>query len=860
MLLLTTVLVLWYNIKSEKKYKEVIYMKKILAVDGNSIINRAFYGIKLLDNGKGLYTNAIFGMINILQKNIDLVSPDICIAAFDLPAPTFRHKMYSEYKAGRHKMPDELAMQLPYAKKVLSAMGFTVVEKEGYEADDILGTVANTGDRLGYHSYILTGDRDSLQLISDTTNVLLAKTNETLLMDKERFKEMFLVDVSQFIDLKALMGDSSDNIPGVAGIGEKSAVKLLTEFDSLDNLYENYQNSSLTAGVKNKLMSGKENAYLSKKLATIERNVPLDIELSDILYNGIDNDSAYLLFKELGFTKFIEKYHLNEGLSNKEVESSAALSEKTYDAIDLSFAKPNAEYAVSFENGIFSAFDGSCIYRTESTEQIKDFLNSALIVCADSKAFYHAMYQHGIEFSNAAFDCVLGAYVTDSNTEYDKEKVFNLYYDGQSPEEAVKIFFSAKKIREQLAKVNGESLLYDIELPLARILFEMEQSGFMLDVDGLKAYGDTLSFNLEIIENRIYDYAGREFNINSPKQLGEILFEELGLPAQKKTKSGYSTSAEVLEKLKIYHPIVSLILEYRKLGKLIGTYVDGLIAAADEKGKVHTSFKQAATATGRLSSAEPNLQNIPIKSEEGRTLRKFFIPEKSGNVLIDADYSQIELRLLADISNDKEMIDAFNGGVDIHTSTAANVFGVDIEHVTPLLRKRAKAVNFGIMYGMGEFSLANDLGIPIKEAKSYIESYLANYPSITEYFERTKSEAYEKGYVETMFGRRRYIPELRSSNKNLKAFGERIARNSPIQGSAADIIKVAMINVRNRFLRECPEAKIILQVHDELLVEAPETKKDVALTILTEEMENAVSLKVILSTESGFGENWYECK
>lgn len=835
-------------------------MKKILAVDGNSIINRAFYGIKLLDNGKGLFTNAIFGMINILQKNIDLVEPDVCIAAFDLSAPTFRHKMYSEYKAGRHKMPEELAMQLPYAKKVLSAMGFTVIEKEGYEADDILGTVSKMSDDLGYRAYLLTGDRDSLQLITDTTNVLLVKTNETITVDKEKFKELFSVDVSQFIDLKALMGDSSDNIPGVAGIGEKSAVKLLTEFGSLDNLYENYESSSLTAGVKNKLAVGKENAYLSKNLATIDRCAPIELDLSTAISDGIDNDSAYALFKELGFTKFIEKYKLTEGNSKASENNFEETATKEYSILDISDADTDKEFAVIFDENTLSAFDGECIYKSDNKAKISEFLSVVKIICADSKAFYHKMHTAGISFSDAAFDCVLGAYVVDSNTEYNAEKVFGAYCDNENAEECVKTFYCARKIREKLSEINGESLLFDIELPLARILFEMERDGFKLDTEGLKAYGSTLSFNLEIIENQIYGYAGKEFNVNSPKQLGEVLFEELQLPAQKKTKSGYSTNAEVLERLKNYHPIIPLILEYRKLGKLIGTYVDGLIAAADEHGKVHTSFKQAATATGRLSSAEPNLQNIPIKSEEGRKLRKFFIPEKEGNVLIDADYSQIELRLLADIANDKEMIDAFNQGVDIHTSTASAVFGVPLEGVTPLLRKRAKAVNFGIMYGMGEFSLANDLGIPIKEAKSYIESYLANYPSITEYFEKTNEDAYANGYVETMFGRRRYIPELKSSNKNLKAFGERIARNSPIQGSAADIIKVAMINVRNRFNKECPEARIILQVHDELLVEAPESKKDLALEILTEEMRNAVSLKVTLLAEAGFGENWYECK
>lgn len=835
-------------------------MKKILAVDGNSIINRAFYGVRPLDNGKGLQTNAIYGMITILQKNIDAVSPDVKIAAFDLSAPTFRHKMYSEYKAGRHKMPDELAMQLPYAKKVLDALGFTVIEKEGYEADDIIGTVSKLGEDNGYFTYILTGDRDSLQLISDKTNVLLAKNNETLTVDPDKLREMFSVDVSQFIDLKAIMGDSSDNIPGVPGIGEVGAVKLLTEFGSLDNIYASYETASITPGIKKKLAAGREKAYLSKTLATIDRNVPLDLALGACEQKSMDNDTLYDIFRELNFAKFIQKYAL---LQQKDVKTQQNNAPICIQQIPLMDNFVSCEYAIDIaDDGTLFAFDGDKIYVTAKKDLIAKFLSTVKFICTDSKSFYHKLDILGLPHATAAFDCVLSAYVVDSNTEYDEAKVISLYCDSdyENSEKCVKICFIAQKLREMLKEINGESLLYNIELPLAEILYEMERDGFKLDTAGLSEYGDHLRNELKRIENKIYTYAEREFNINSPKQLGEVLFEDLQLPAQKKTKNGYSTSAEILEKLKLYHPIIPLILEYRKLGKLIGTYVDGLIYAADENGKVHSSFKQAATATGRLSSAEPNLQNIPIKSEEGRMLRRFFIPSSEGSILIDADYSQIELRLLAETANDTEMINSFNNGSDIHTSTASNVFGVPFDEVTPLLRKRAKAINFGIMYGMGEFSLSNDLGISIKEAKSYIESYLANYPSITEYFEKTKSEAYEKGYVETMFGRRRYIPELRASNKMQKAFGERIARNSPIQGSAADIIKIAMINVHKRLRAECPEASIILQVHDELLVEAPIDSKDLAMKILTEEMQNAVSLKVELSVETGFGDNWYECK
>ena len=848
---------MWYNYNN-KLQKEVAHMKKLLAVDGNSIINRAFYGIRLLDNGKGVYTNAIFGMINILQKNMDAVKPDYCAVAFDLKAPTFRHKMYPEYKAGRHKMPDELAAQFPYAKKVLSAMGFTIIEKEGYEADDILGTVAKLAEQNGCESYILTGDRDSLQLIDGDTTVLLAKTNETVIVTPEKLKEMFSVSVAQFVDLKALMGDSSDNIPGVAGIGEKTAAKLLCEFGTLDSLYEKYLESSLTDGMKNKLTAGKENAFLSRTLATINCDVPLDVCIDDLRYDGMDKAATYDIFRELGFYKFIERYGLTPS-DTVSAEEGSTSSPFDYEKAALSDAQ-SGEYCVSFDGGVLNAFDGKTLYSSGDTDIIKDFLLANKVVCADSKALYTVLEESGIRYRGASFDCVLAAYVINSNTEYTAEKVFDMYGACASDVEAVRVYSILSDLKTALADVKGEDILYSVELPVAAILCDMERTGFLLDVEGLRQYGNTLAEELAGIEEQIYFHAGKKFNINSPKQLGEVLFDEMGLPAQKKTKTGYSTGAEVLEKIKLYHPIVPLILDYRMLGKLIGTYVEGLISAADGDGKVHTVFKQAATATGRLSSAEPNLQNIPIKTELGKYLRKFFLPSREDYVLIDADYSQIELRLLAHIADDEHMIDAFNSGADIHTATAAKVFGVPRESVTPLLRKRAKAVNFGIMYGMGEFSLAADLGISMKEAKGYIESYFAKYPKITEYFERTNKEAYELGYVTTLLGRRRYIPELSSSNRNLRAFGERVARNSPIQGSAADIMKLAMVNVDRRFRKECPEARILLQVHDELLVEAPKEKCDLAMKLLREEMENAVSLSVQTSVECSSGETWYDCK
>ena len=676
-------------------------------------------------------------------------------------------------------------------------------------------------------------------------------------VDESNFSTVYPVPLSQFVDLKALMGDSSDNIPGVPGVGEKTAAKLLKDFGSLDAIFDGYAASSLSPSLKKKLESGRESAFLSRELATIVRDAPIDFSVSDAEYKGFDKAEAYALFKELNFTKFIEKY----GLSENDTGTFAANGDlpKEYALCALSEAKAG-EYTASFTDGQLSAFDGECIYRSDDADAITEFLNKNKIIAIDSKALYNELEKCGIRFRSAAFDCILCAYVCDSNVEYTVEKLFSMYGAAEHEEACVRAYSILHALKDKLSEVEGEELLYEIELPLAAILCDMERSGFRIDVDGLRGYGAQLSAQLEEIEYKIYEYAEGEFNINSPKQLGEVLFERLELPVQKKTKTGYSTNAEVLEKIKLYHPIVPLILEYRKLGKLIGTYVDGLISAADSEGKVHSVFKQAATATGRLSSAEPNLQNIPIKTEEGRYLRRFFIPSKDKNVFIDADYSQIELRLLASISGDEGMCEAFNNGADIHTTTAATVFAVPFEEVTPTMRKRAKAVNFGIMYGMGEYSLAEDLGIPMKEAKTYIESYLARFPRITEYFERTKESAYADGYVSTMLGRRRYIPELKASNKMLRAFGERVARNSPIQGSAADIMKIAMIRVAERLKRECPSARLILQVHDELLVEAPQNEQELARRILCEEMENAVSLNVRLSVEAGVGATWYECK
>ena len=828
-------------------------MKKILAVDGNSIINRAFYGIRALTTADGLNTNALYGMINIIEKQVALLNPDYCVMAFDLKEPTFRHKMYDGYKAGRRPMPPELAEQFPIAKECASALGFSVLEKAGYEADDILGTIATMADREGYEAYIMTGDRDSLQLIDPNVHVLLATNTDTIDMSEEKFKEKYGVLPSQFVDVKALMGDSSDNIPGVAGIGEKTALKLIEEYGSLDRLYERLPEANHTPSLRAKLENGKDSAYMSKKLSAIFCEVPLDIEFADIEYHGIDRARTYELFKRLEFSKFIDKFGLSpEETGSVESENEYSVSDKKIYSIAT-----GVTVSVSFDGEKYILFDGENIYYSDDVSA--EFIESHECVCYDCKNLYHITGKR-----NFGYDVMLGAYVVDSNMSgYDMPKLVSRILKktySESISNVVYIYELYPVIKNRISESGESELMEKIEMPLAEVLCDMEEKGFYIDRDGIKAYGEKLAQTGDMLAERIYVYAGGEFNINSPKQLGEVLFERLCLPSGKKTKTGYSTNAEVLEKLRPYHPIIDDILEYRKVAKLKSTYVDGLLKAAGDDGRVHTNFKQTGTATGRLSSTEPNLQNIPIRTELGRELRKYFLPKNSDYVLLDADYSQIELRLLAHISGDQNMIDAFRSGEDIHTSTAAAVFGVDIDSVTPELRKRAKAVNFGIVYGIGDFSLSQDLGISRMQAKKYIESYLASYPAINRYLNDVVKEAKKQGYVTTMLGRRRYIPELSAQNKNLQHFGERIAMNSPIQGSAADIIKIAMINVHRRLVQRGIDASLILQVHDELLIEANKNCADEAMTILVEEMENAVSISVPLEADAAMGENWFDAK
>ena len=851
-------------------------MKTLLCIDGNSILNRAFYGIRALSAKDGTPTNALYGMINIFSKHIEEYKPDFAAVAFDLKAPTFRHKMYDEYKAGRHAMPEELVAQMPIAKQIVPILGLHVLQKEGYEADDILGTLAAMARVYGEdcRALILTGDRDSLQLIDANTNILLATNQDTLVMDREAFFAKYGVQPEQFVDVKALMGDSSDHIPGVPGIGEKTALKLISEYGSLDGVYEALPTAKHTPSVRAKLENGKESAYLSQALARICCEVPMTETLDDLVYTGLDRAAAREMFTRLEFSGYIKRFGLDaeeihelpavaisaevDPTSPHIAQESSALTEVT-DLSDLSGERIGFDY----RDGCATLTDGVHVLRySGDLSELQKYLADKQIVAYDCKSLYRALSAAGCHWRACTFDVMLAAWVDDPGQgSYALDRLSVAYLGEILQEQTPAAFYAWRMVEpltQRLQKSGQYELLMDIEMPLAAVLADMEDYGCLVDREGIARYGMLLDAHTTQLEERIHFSAGGPFNINSPKQLGEVLFERLGLPAGKKTKTGYSTNAEVLEKLKKYHPIIEDILEYRQMTKLKSTYVDGLLSVVDESGRVHTTFKQTGTATGRLSSAEPNLQNIPIRTELGRELRRYFIPKNEDYVLLDADYSQIELRLLAVISNDQAMKQAFIEGADIHTSTACRVFGVDPDGVSVELRKRAKAINFGIVYGMGEFSLAEDLHISRAAAKEYIESYMASYPGVSRYLSDIVKKAYEDGYVTTMFGRRRNIPELSASNKNVKAFGERVAMNSPIQGTAADIIKIAMIRVDQALKASGYDAKLILQVHDELIVECRKEHCEAVLQILQNEMEKAVSLSVPMSVDAKWGKDWYE--
>ena len=843
-------------------------MKTLLVIDGNSILNRAYYGIRPLTNKDGLHTHAVYGMMNIVLHHIEERKPDFCAVAFDRKAPTFRHARYDGYKANRKGMPAELAEQLPCAKQCMKYLGLCVLEGDGYEADDILGTCAFMAEQ-DTQVYILTGDRDAFQLIRDNITVLLASTGETKVFDREAFGLKYGVTPEQFVDVKALMGDSSDNIPGVSGIGEKTALKLIIDYDSLDGLYENIDDGRVKGATLEKLKNGKESAYLSQFLARIKTDVPLGIENESLKKCDISAPELKEVLTALELASMIKRLKLDrlEGSEEKAENTSFKEEASSYESQNISWdelVNKNIKYCSFFEKeGSVNIFDGKTNFVLPyENDRINKFLNdeSRTVIVYDSKKL---CLEHG-RAECKIFDICLAAYVVNSSEgKYTLDRLALKYLstvvNGETLESRI-LFDLAYELNEKLKESSQSDLYYNIEQPLSPVLADMEKHGFKVDTEGLKAYSDKLSSMCEEYAEAIYFEAGHEFNINSPKQLASVLFDELKLPVSKKTKTGYSTNAEILEKLRPYHTIIDRILSYRQVAKLRSTYCDGLLSVADENGLIHSSFNQTVTATGRLSSSEPNLQNIPIRTALGRELRRFFIPKNEDYVLIDADYSQIELRVLAAISGDVNMINAFKSGEDIHRVTASQVFSVPLEGVTDELRKRAKAVNFGIVYGISGFSLGEDIGVSKYDADRYIKSYYAKYPEIEAYLSQTVADAKNDGFVTTVFGRRRYIPELTSSKKSLQAFGSRVAMNSPIQGAAADIIKIAMIKVDKALKDSALDARLILQVHDELILEAHRDCADKAAQILKAEMENAVSLGVDMVAEVGVGKNWFECK
>ena len=862
---------------------------KLLVIDGNSIVNRAFYGIRLLTTKQGEYTNAIYGFLTIMLKLKEMSKPDAVAIAFDVHAPTFRHKMYDAYKAGRHAMPDELRQQIPELKKLLALLGYKTVECEGWEADDILGTLAAECRKNGDECFIATGDRDSLQLAHGGVKVLLARTKMgqavTDVYDEEAIIQEYGVTPEQLIQVKALQGDSSDNIPGVQGVGPKTALDLIARYKDVDSIYADLDSLDIKAGVKAKLERDKDNAYLSLKLGEIRTDAPVDTDINSYVISCEDSAKATAEMVRLELYSLIPKYDLN---ANDAVEVKTEEKPKEITSSVCENAKPLFErikgrdtyvYPVIVENEICDLLfdlDGEIVDLPQEAEGYVDFIKAFFESEETKKYTYYAKFLYrlaaklGIECRGVCGDLMLSAYLLQpSDSKYDIDHLC-MEYSVRKPEvknalggEDENVAFAAvlrplfEKTGMKLEEANQQKLLSEIELPLSRVLAKMEIEGFSVDKKGIEDLGKRLGVRIDELTKLIYESVGYEFNINSTKQLGVALFEDLHLPCKKKTKTGYSTNAEVLEGLRGRHPVIDYILEYRSLTKLKSTYCDGLLKVIAEDGRIHTFFNQVETRTGRISSLEPNLQNIPIRTELGREMRKFFTA-KEGSLLVDADYSQIELRVLSDLADDENMINAFNNGDDIHTITASQVFGLPVELVTKELRSRAKAVNFGIVYGIGAYSLANDIGVSNKEAKAYIDSYLKHYSGVDRYMTRMISLAKEKGYSETLFNRRRYLPELASSNHMLRAFGERVARNMPIQGTAADIIKIAMIKVDKRLTEEKMKAKLILQVHDELIVEAPEEEAEKALEIVTEEMENACKMKVRLRADGAIGKTWFD--
>lgn len=855
---------------------------KLLVLDGNSILNRAFYGIKLLTTKQGEYTNGIFGFLTMLQKLLEETQPQAVAIAFDMRAPTFRHKEYAGYKATRKGMPPELARQLPVLQELLAQMGYTIVTCEGWEADDILGTLASACARTGNTCVIATGDRDSLQLVSEQTTVRLAATKfgqpQVTLYDLEKIREEYGVEPLQLIDIKAIQGDSSDNIPGVAGIGPKGAGELVQKFGSLEYIYDNLAQLDIRQTMKDKLEASRENAFLSYSLGTIRRDAPVELRVEEYVKKEGEPEKAaatmvrlelFSLLEKLGYSadaaaastlqagEMPEVRHLQDGAA---VLARCADDGKAYFCAEYGEAGGVSRLLFAFETEL-------CVF-APSTSFLKAFFTDATIqkYTHNSKPLHRAAINMGLEqVEGLVFDTILAAYLLNpSASGYDVLRLAAEYgvplYD--FADQGIKAAAAMPALCEKLSRGIDDNaqreLLETIEIPLAAVLAQMEHVGFSVDKAGIAEYGRQLEGQIARLQASIIEQVGYTFNINSPKQLGKALFEDLGLPHGKKTKTGWSTNAEVLEDLRSQNPVVEQVLEYRTLAKLKSTYCDGLVKVIGPDGRIHSNFNQTETRTGRISSTEPNLQNIPVRTPVGRELRKFFVAENG--VLVDADYSQIELRVLAHVANDTAMLEDFAQGRDIHSSTAARVFGVPPELVTSEMRSRAKAVNFGIVYGIGAFSLSKDIGVSRKEADAYIQEYLRHYSGVAAYMERVVEAAREMGFVETLFGRRRYLPELKSTNGNMRSFGERVARNMPIQGAAADIIKIAMIRVANRLRREKLAGKLILQVHDELIVECPVQEREIVEGLLAEEMQGAVSLAVPMKADANSGESWYAAK
>ena len=880
--------------------------KRLIIIDGNSIINRAFYALPDMSNSEGLKTNAIFGFVRMMFKIIEDYQPTHMSVAFDKKAPTFRHKQYADYKAGRKKMPDELAQQLQPLKDLLDKFNINRLELEGYEADDLIGTVARLGEENDFKVYIVTGDKDAIQLASHKTTTLITKkgVGEVEEYDYDSVLERYEMTPTQFIDLKGLMGDKSDNIPGVPGVGEKTGIKLLKQYSTIENLIEH--TDELKGSIKKKIEENKDLALMSKELATIITNVPIEVKLEDLEYGDYNKDDVVEKFKEFGFTSLITKLLDIEG-GETTIKEEIDLKIEHLDNVEdfIKKAEENKKVIIDIigKEGnildkrvlyVFLSLDGNEIYYVNEDElpQIKTLLSNPEIKKHgyDLKEDYILLKPYEIELNSMDFDITIAEYLIDSksSTSYECSAIAMKYLTRKikSKEDLLGKGAKAKKfdeiefdelsayigdilntvngvypkMEEKLKETEMDGLFYHVEMPLVEVLGSMEYIGMKVDKDQLNELKEKFTTIINELENEIFELAGEPFNINSPKQLGVVLFEKLGLPVIKKTKTGYSTNAEVLEKLRDKHEIIDKITEYRQIVKLNSTYVEGLLKIINPKtGRIHSSFNQTITTTGRISSTEPNMQNIPVKTEMGRDIRKVFVADENCK-LVDADYSQVELRVLAHMSGDENMIDAFKHGEDIHSKTASQIFDVDIKDVTSKQRIEAKAINFGIIYGKTDFGLSQDLNIPVATAKAYIDSYFNKYPKIKEFMDEAVESATETGYATTILNRRRYIPEIKASNFIVRNQGKRFAMNAPIQGSAADIIKVAMVNVYNKLKENNMKSKLILQVHDELIVEAVDEELEMAEKIVREEMENAQSMDVKLDVDLNTGDSWYETK